>query len=538
MSECYQFKSEDYALLEAAAVLLRRAAAAGITKAAELVSIAKLQHVLAALPRVTAGINVTVSVVSPRRKFDEIETFHWWGISVEDECLTISSGGHFYRPTTGGDGFSTMRWTAIPEEAAELEDYRESLWMVPDVCSFADGVAKIDLSSPGFKVEVTDDDNSLLEEEEEVDENSDDEIVEDNDEEQGDLFHAGAFDNPTDHSPMDDCLEARFNERALTLMAEGRMDEAEALLEHAVDGMPPGWKPVNETASFVQIAFWDRDEFFAHTKYVTSRPLEKIIMWVVGSYSHAWHILAVLASKQKRFDQALFRLDCGLQLEPDHPEHWSEKGFVLGQLGRHKEALECYVRAATVRAWAPAQQIARALRGQGVQLVDLQRLDEAEGVLQRSLEFEPDSEVASGELEYGRQLRERQAKAKEELPWFLRALAEPPTDPLTIQLMALVEGLPPIPGPKTVGSENYSRISHAFLERGWPGFEEEFGRIAHRSPADYEQVKRDLLREPIFSAKAHRNLARGLAAHMGISDESFDDVMHDILGNHEDPKPQ
>ncbi len=104
--------------------------------------------------------------------------------------------------------------------------------------------------------------------------------------------------------------------------------------------------------------------------------------------------------------------------------------------------------------------------------------------------------------------------------------------------MALVKGLPPIPGPKTVGPENYSRISHAFLERGWHGFEETFDRIVHRSRADYEQVKRDLLREPIFSAKAHRNLARGLASQMGISDGSFDEVMHDILGTHEDPKPQ
>ena len=80
-----------------------------------------------------------------------------------------------------------------------------------------------------------------------------------------------------------------------------------------------------------------------------------------------------------------------MELEPDHPELWNEKGYLLGRLKRHQEAFDCYVRAASVRDWAPPSQIARALRGQGVQLVDLDRLDEAENALRRSLELEPDS---------------------------------------------------------------------------------------------------------------------------------------------------
>jgi hypothetical protein len=30
------------------------------------------------LPKVILGLDVSVSVVSPRRKFGEIETYHWW----------------------------------------------------------------------------------------------------------------------------------------------------------------------------------------------------------------------------------------------------------------------------------------------------------------------------------------------------------------------------------------------------------------------------------------------------------------------------
>ena len=119
----------------------------------------------------------------------------------------------------------------------------------------------------------------------------------------------------------------------------------------------------------------------------------------------------MVASKQGQFERALFCLDCGLELEPDHPEHWSEKGFVLGKLKRHEEALQCYTRASTVRAWAPRRQIARAaLRGQGVQLVDLERLDEAESALLRSLEFEQDNQLALEELKYVQQLRDDQAR--------------------------------------------------------------------------------------------------------------------------------
>lgn len=172
-SECYQFDAKDHVLLLAAEDLLKKAAAAESTKAAELASIEKLQHVFSCLPRVTPGIDAKVSVASPNRKFGEIETRHWWDVAVEGERISISSGGHFYRPSTGGDSFSTMSWVAIPEVPTELEDYRESLRIVPDVRSFPDGVAEIDFAVGGYTVEVTDEDNPLLEDETDEEEDCD-----------------------------------------------------------------------------------------------------------------------------------------------------------------------------------------------------------------------------------------------------------------------------------------------------------------------------------------------------------------------------
>lgn len=155
MNERYEFNAYDHALLRAAETLLKKVATAETTRPAELVSIAKLQHVLSILPRVTSGVEVSVSVACPRRIFGDIETMHWWEVAVEDERLSISSGGHFYRPSTGGDSFTTMSWTAIAEEPAELDDYRESLSMVPDVRSFPEGIASIDFSSGPGRCERT-----------------------------------------------------------------------------------------------------------------------------------------------------------------------------------------------------------------------------------------------------------------------------------------------------------------------------------------------------------------------------------------------
>jgi hypothetical protein len=50
MSGKFQFDANDHELLRAASELLKKAATAVTTTPAELVSIAKLQHVISALP--------------------------------------------------------------------------------------------------------------------------------------------------------------------------------------------------------------------------------------------------------------------------------------------------------------------------------------------------------------------------------------------------------------------------------------------------------------------------------------------------------
>jgi tetratricopeptide (TPR) repeat protein len=318
-------------------------------------------------------------------------------------------------------------------------------------------------------------------------------------------------------------MDQDFNQEADELIAEGRLAEARTMLETVIREMPTGWKPCRDDGRSLSIAFWDQEEFLAYVQRHGSQSAKRIY-WVPGSYSKAWYQLAVIAIEEERLKDALFCVDCGLEIEPDHPELLSEKGYVLGTLKRHDSALECYVRAASAREWAPALCTARAFRGQGIQLIDLDRLDEAETILKRSLEYEPESEGARNELEYLQNLRSQRQAEKKNVPWFLHAFANPPTDPLTVRLLALVEDLSSIPGPKTLGSDNYSCILRAFMNDGWAGFEKEFDRLVPRDRANYADVKRDLLREPIFNTKVHRRMAETFTEKKPAQ-EVFDEIL-------------
>ncbi len=303
------------------------------------------------------------------------------------------------------------------------------------------------------------------------------------------------------------------NERAIELISAQRWADARVILEHAIRKMPNGWKPVqfenvrqSPVGEFLPVAFWDNDEFLAYSgNSDCMQQADKNIQSVPGSYSKAWYLLANVAVEQGRLKDALACVEHALELEPDHPRLWIQKGFIMNRLKHHVEALECYRQAAIVRGWAPKWQIARAYRGQGATLIDLGRLDEAEAAFLLSQELQPDNDVAKKELDF---IRKTQATARIQNSRSTLRFQESPYDPLTIKLRSEVENLEPIPGPKTVGPENYSRILKAFMEHGWPGFEEMFDQIVPQTRPDYVKVKRDLLREPAFGLGTQQNAAR------------------------------
>lgn len=299
-------------------------------------------------------------------------------------------------------------------------------------------------------------------------------------------------------------------------MKERRWDAARDLIEKTIASMPADWRPIQEDGRRIRAAFWNQDEFLVYVKRFQSQS-GKSILWLSPSFSKLYSLLADVNLSEKRFDEAILAIEKGLAIEPDHPLLWIQKGYVLNCAGRHRDALPAYQTASTVREWTPAPVMARALRGRGSALIDLDRLPEAKEAYIRSLEF-AESQLAREELEGIEKALSRRSKSDNPLLWAINAYKVPPTDPLTKQLLVLVDGLEPIPGPRTVGPENYARISKAFFERGWAGFEEAFDAVVPRSRPDYADVKRDLLRESIFNPKVHSRMARMLLGERTVEE--------------------
>lgn len=181
--DTYELSSEDGSIVSSAIQLLNKIARSVLAEPAQKVSIYKVLHILTRLPNRSSELNVEISLVGPRRWFDhgeKHEIYHWWTVQIEDNEISISSGGHFYRKSTGGDSFTSMSWSAMPGYAAEYSDYSYSLGIVDDAMPFEDEVENIDLSIPGYSLDITDYDNILLEDEEPEpeDDGDDDELDE------------------------------------------------------------------------------------------------------------------------------------------------------------------------------------------------------------------------------------------------------------------------------------------------------------------------------------------------------------------------
>jgi hypothetical protein len=163
--DTYYLSVSDRVIVDAAIQLLDKIAHAAFTRPAQLVSVAKALYVLSKIPQVTqAEVTVHISLNGPRRWFGEHEIWHWWTVEIDSRFIEIGANGHFYRESTGGDSFTSLIWSAWPGEHATCLDYLDKLWMVDDAQPFPEEIASLDLTEPGFSLEVRDEDNLLLDE--------------------------------------------------------------------------------------------------------------------------------------------------------------------------------------------------------------------------------------------------------------------------------------------------------------------------------------------------------------------------------------
>ena len=166
----YELSVEDKKLVALTSGLLERALGAPFMTASKMVSVAKVLHVLRRLPRVSAQMDMRIDITGPTRLFGDHRIRHDWSVELEDGCIIITSGGYFFRPSTGGDSFTCVQWMAWPDWVTEYNDYSANHRIVDDIQPFASEVEGIDFLEPGYSIDIHDDENVLLEEDEEYDE--------------------------------------------------------------------------------------------------------------------------------------------------------------------------------------------------------------------------------------------------------------------------------------------------------------------------------------------------------------------------------
>ena len=89
------------------------------------------------------------------------------------------------------------------------------------------------------------------------------------------------------------------------------------------------------------------------------------------------------------FNDAIESLEKAIELKPDDPEAWHNKGCVLGKLGKYKEELKAYDKAIELKPDYP-----EAWNNKGVALAERGKHDEALGAFEKAIELKPDFPTA------------------------------------------------------------------------------------------------------------------------------------------------
>ena len=140
------------------------------------------------------------------------------------------------------------------------------------------------------------------------------------------------------------------------------------------------------------------------------------VVKLADPYPEAAFLMGSYDNETGQFAAAVAVLDEGLALEPDYPNLISEKAAAVSMMDRHAEALAIYVDGlkkidASTDDWVKA----RFLRGEGFQLTERGRYDEAEKAYRESLKLEPNHGGALHELAYIAQVRAGAARQGSEL---------------------------------------------------------------------------------------------------------------------------
>lgn len=198
-------------------------------------------------------------------------------------------------------------------------------------------------------------------------------------------------------------------DQALACLQNKKVSEAEAILRDVCSRCPQHYQYEYMSGAMRFIRFWEQRDFL---EYAAANSADKtMVMWIASAYPRACYHLAFLLVEKGDFGGAVQWLIKGQLMEPHNPKFPLELGFIHGHMKQHEISLAYYRQAYNIPNISK-QDRAVALRGMGVQLIDLQRFAEAESRLKESLELEPDNGKTKHELMFLALLQNRISQIK------------------------------------------------------------------------------------------------------------------------------
>ena len=188
--------------------------------------------------------------------------------------------------------------------------------------------------------------------------------------------------------------------QAIALLDGGDTAGGERALRDVCSRAPQQYEYCSVDGGKCYLRAWDMEEFVF---FIARQPEGERIdtECLVAVYPPACFRLGFLLVGKGEYPEALRWLLLGAQMEPQRPVFLMEAGNAYGHCGDHQGALNCFENLLALPDLEPVAQAA-ALRGMGVNLIDLGRLSDAEDCLRAAVAAEPGNQVAV-------------ARAKEEL---------------------------------------------------------------------------------------------------------------------------
>jgi tetratricopeptide (TPR) repeat protein len=180
--------------------------------------------------------------------------------------------------------------------------------------------------------------------------------------------------------------------QAIALLDGGDTAGGERVLRDVCSRAPQQYEYCSVDGGKCYLRAWDMEEFVF---FIARQPEGDRIdtEWLVAVYPPACFRLGFLLVGRGEYPEALRWLLLGAQMEPQRPAFPLEAGNAYGHCGDHQGALNCFENALALPDLEPVAKAA-ALRGMGVNLIDLGRLSDAEDCLRAAVAAEPGNQVA------------------------------------------------------------------------------------------------------------------------------------------------